>query len=332
MFHLFDARTADEVWRKAKAALDGDGSTFEQPGRGGPTREILHAALSIHDPRQRWITARLPAINPAFALAEVVWIVAGRNDSAFVNYFNPKLRNFSGTGATYHGAYGYRLRKQFGVDQLERAYHALSANPQSRQITLQLWDARVDLPNEQGQEAAADVPCNVLSMLKVRANALEWTQVMRSNDLYRGLPHNIVQFTMLQEIVAGWLELEVGAYHHVSDSLHYYLASKEFGIEPADTRLQEHTDSLACSKSISDAAFSELAKNVEAILDPTTSAKQLIHLVEISSLLPAFKNILCVLCADGARRRQDIDATTQLIACCSNPTYRQLFARWSSRF
>ena len=59
-------------------------------------------------------------------------------------------------------------------------------------------------------------------MLKVRDGALEWTQILRSNDVFRGLPYNFVQFTMMQEIMAGWLNLRVGSYNQLSDSLHIY--------------------------------------------------------------------------------------------------------------
>ena len=45
---------------------------------------------------------------------------------------------------------------------------------------------------------------------------------MRSNDIFRGLPYNFVQFTSMQEILAGWLKINVGSYNHVSDSLHIY--------------------------------------------------------------------------------------------------------------
>jgi len=75
-----------------------------------------------------------------------------------------------------------------------------------------------DFPDEEGRPASQDILCNVLSMLKIRDGRLEWTQVMRSNDLFRGVPYNFVQFTVLQEVIAGWLGLEVGAYDHVSDS------------------------------------------------------------------------------------------------------------------
>src|SRR5260370_4657761 len=221
MFRLFEGETADNVWCKI-------GETFRredlplQNSRGGEMRELLHSAICISDPRQRWIVSRKPALNVAFALAEVVWILTGRNDSAFLNYFNRQLPKFAGDGATYHGAYGHRLRSHFGIDQLERAYEVLRVKPTSRQVVLQIWDSKVDLPSGTGEEAGPDIPCNVLSLLKVRSDQLEWTQIMRSNDVFLGLPHNLVQFTTMQEVLAGWLGLGVGNYYHISDSLHLY--------------------------------------------------------------------------------------------------------------
>lgn len=78
-------------------------------------------------------------MNPAFAIAELVWIVSGRNDSAMLNYFNPILPRYAGRGHIYHGAYGHRMRKMFALDQLVRAYQVLSKKPESRQVTLQIW-------------------------------------------------------------------------------------------------------------------------------------------------------------------------------------------------
>ena len=61
-----------------------------------------------------------------------------------------------------------------------------------------------------GNPSAEDIPCNLSSLLKIRKNQLEWMQINRSNDIYRGLPYNIVQFTTLQELMASWLGIEVG--------------------------------------------------------------------------------------------------------------------------
>src|ERR1035438_8441117 len=189
MFRVFDGATADSVWQEMAELFRAGEFVAGQESRAGLTSEILHVAISIDNPRQRWVASRRPALNIAFALAEVVWIVHGRNDAAFLNYFNRELPNFAGHGPTYHGAYGYRLRRNHGYDQLERACQALKANPQSRQIVLQIWHAMHDFPDETGQAVAEDIPCNITSLLKVRGGRLEWLQVMRSNDLYRGLPY-----------------------------------------------------------------------------------------------------------------------------------------------
>lgn len=45
---------------------------------------------------------------------------------------------------------------------------------------------------------------------------------MRSNDVLFGMPCDFVQFTSMQEILAGWLDLDIGSYSHYSYSLHLY--------------------------------------------------------------------------------------------------------------
>jgi len=127
-------------------------------------------------------------LNPAFAIAEIVWIMNGRHDSEFLNRWNSRLPLFAGAGPRYDGAYGHRLRRHFGIDQIQRVCDALSTDRASRQAVLQIWDARTDLPAPDGTAASADVPCNVSSLLKVRGGRLQWTQIMRSNDVFLGLP------------------------------------------------------------------------------------------------------------------------------------------------
>src|SRR5689334_16561053 len=111
MFHVFDGKTADDAWQKLASAFREEGRAAQQVSRSGLTHEILRAAISIDDPRQRWVLSRQPSINPAFAIAEVVWILTGRNDAAFLNYFNRQLPSFAGHADIYHGAYGHRLRQ-----------------------------------------------------------------------------------------------------------------------------------------------------------------------------------------------------------------------------
>src|SRR5437773_2183491 len=179
--HLFEGTTADEAWLNAASKFKDPEVTHDQSSHGGQTQELLGAVFTIKNPRQRWVVSRQPALNPAFAIAEVVWIVSGRRDSAFLNYWNPKLPQFAGNAKRYHGAYGFRLRRYFGLDQLERAYQALLNNPDTRQVVLQIWDPSTDLPMEDGSPANPDIPCNICAFAKIRNRKLEWTQILRSN-------------------------------------------------------------------------------------------------------------------------------------------------------
>src|SRR5262249_46066683 len=157
-------------------------------------------------------------------------------------------------GPYYHGAYGFRLRRHYGLDQLDRACEALRRNPDGRQVVLQIWDPTLDLPHDDGSPQAPDIPCNLLSMLKGRGGKLEWVQVMRSNDLFRGMPYNFVQFTTLHEVMAGWLGVELGSYHQLSDSLHYYVDECNCFVDNPATCVMRNTDSLMLPREESEAA------------------------------------------------------------------------------
>jgi|SRR5665213_218103 len=337
MFRNFSGRTANEAWLALAEAfrptLIGErAEPSTQASRAGPTREILHAAISITDPVQRWVASRNPPLNPAFAVAEVIWILSGRNDSALPNYFNRELAKFAGKGLTYHGAYGHRLRKHFGIDQLDRAYHTLLQQPESRQAAMQIWDARYDLPLEDGRPVAEDIPCNMMSLLKIRSGSLEWTQILRSNDLFRGVPYNFIQFTTIQEIVAGWLGVKLGSYNQLSDSLHVY--ERDAALITASTSAvdEPNTDSLALPRADFDMVLPELAAKADTVTHDDVSTADLIRSATKSSLPTAYRNLLRLLCAEGARRRRDPEAVAEIMAGCGNLCLSGLFGRWLARW
>lgn len=329
---LFEGTTANEVWQTAFRVLKESPRARLQASRGGPTRELLHAAFSISDPRQRWIISRYPPLNPAFALAEVVWILNGSNDATFLNNWNTQLPQYAGTGASYHGAYGHRLRQHLGLDQLERAYYALRSNPDSRQVVLQLWDSRVDFPDESGKPVDPDIPCNIVSLLKLRDDKLEWMQVMRSNDLYRGTPYNFIQFTSLQEVVAGWLGAEPGPYVHLSDSLHLYQDDIEANVGAVKVPIEKNTDSLALSREESERVLATLYHDIVYLASPQLTGDDFNRKVASVHLPGAYQNIFLVMAAEAARRRDWVEFATGTKAQCSNPVLRQALERWWTRF
>ena len=56
----------------------------------------------------------------------------------------------------------------------------------------------------------------------IRHDKLYMFTNMRSNDVFSGLPHDVFSFTMLQEIMARALSVELGNYKHAVGSLHLY--------------------------------------------------------------------------------------------------------------
>ncbi|HEX5502233.1 MAG TPA: thymidylate synthase [Thermomicrobiales bacterium] len=342
-----EGASADDVWRQAAARVCAAGE--RQEGRGGATKEVLHAAFTIADPRQRVVFAR--PINPAFAIAEVLWILAGANDSEFLAFWNPRMRQFTDDAAphVFHGAYGYRLghrprlspgaaralrhpagRRAAGPDQLRRAVAALAESPASRQVVLQIWDAERDLPDPLPR--SRDVPCNIASHLLLRDGRLEWLQVLRSNDLVWGLPYNIIQFTTLQEVVAGWLGVDVGTYTQVSDSLHTY--ERHWGALEAVT-----TDPVVVPRNGADLrigpyeAWEEIfARLVDGAL-ALTRASSAAALLDIGATLadqpPAYAEWAALLTAEALRRRGYGEEAARVISA-AGPFWGASWRRWAA--
>lgn len=247
MAHLITAQTCDEAWRLAVDLMREQGvvETSRHFRKGqGETKEVLHVSINVKDPLQRIVFSR--PINPAFAMAEVIWIMAGSNSLDFIKPWNKTMEEFSDDGCALRGAYGFRLGSNildtkvmarlnlkkpmrddpisaFKFDQLHAALVALSDTPHSRQVVLQIWDSILDFPNPgYGTARSKDIPCNLMSHLLIRNGKLHWMQVMRSNDLVWGTPYNFIQWTSVQQIVAGWLGVGVGEFTLQVGSLHVY--------------------------------------------------------------------------------------------------------------
>jgi thymidylate synthase len=327
---LIEGETADEVWRSAATKFaNGDG--VSQPGRGGDVLELLHTCLVVRDPVERWVINRRPAMNPAFALAEVVWILTGRADSGFLNFWNPVLPRFAGRGPRYYGAYGERLRHRFGIDQIKCAYETLQSSPDSRQAVLQIWDAASDLPINSGEPRSDDIPCNICSLLKIRGGSLDWVQVMRSNDLVLGWPHNVIQFTTLQEMMSAWLRIPPGSYTHFSDSLHVYTMRPNELQESQTLELPRNSDRWSMPFRETMDVVEDIGRRMDVIRAHSADSTVIYQEGTCSYDCRAATNTLRLVAADAARRANMTDVSTALAADCDNELLRQLWRRWCDR-
>lgn len=188
--------------------------------RGMKTVEVLGAHLCLSEPRRRFVDlppVRIP--NPAFAVAEAVWILSG-SDEPWIYTYNQRLRSCADQGQLL-GAYGPRLRRwrsstERVVDQLDHVRRLLLREPDSRRAVIQLFDPGRDHPDH------GDVPCTLNYRFYLRDRRLHMHTTMRSQDAWLGFCYDIFTTTLIQELMAGWLGVEVGEYHHHIDSLHLY--------------------------------------------------------------------------------------------------------------
>lgn len=157
--------------------------------------------------------------NPFFHIMESLWMLAGREDVEFLTLFNKNMDSFTDDGETYHGAYGFRWRHTFGIDQLDLIVKELTELPNSRRAVLQIWSAEKDL-----NKTSKDIPCNDMVQFEIDQGVLNMNVFNRSNDMIWGAyGANAVQFSMLQEYIAGRLGVPVGVYNQISCNFHIYV-------------------------------------------------------------------------------------------------------------
>jgi thymidylate synthase len=237
---VFSGRNVNELYMLAMNAVgkDLDGrDVAHHPSRNGPMVEFMDPVTSVYwKPRERVLFDATRDCNPFLHFFESLWMLAGRNDLAFLTQFTKNMANFSDDGATLNGAYGHRWRHHFKTrwmepeqtpgegathhhedfDQLAWAIYELQQNPNSRRVVIQMWNG-----NE--NHNSKDIPCNTSVMWKLRHGVLDMTVTNRSNDMIWGCyGANAVHFSFLHEYVASSVGAKVGTYYQVSNSLHCY--------------------------------------------------------------------------------------------------------------
>lgn len=257
--HTITARNVNDAYRRGLALLMHRGTRV--PSRNGPVLRLAVPVTTVYrQPRERVLFDAQRNANPFFHLFESLWMLDGRHDVLTLAQFNPRMREFSDDGSIFHGAYGHRWRhwpmhayrngsatadkdlflntsglplwyiyttteqlqssgEYPGFDQLVQVIAMLRKNPQSRRAVISMWDPIRDLGAD-----SLDIPCNDTIKVSVTSGVLDIQVFCRSNDLVWGCyGANVVQFSMLQEYLAGMLDLPVGQYWQISCDFHAYL-------------------------------------------------------------------------------------------------------------
>ena len=208
--------TIDDLMRSAICQISQFGEDIN-PTKG-QAKEIFGVMLELTNPRAR-ISRTETKGKPFSCLGELLWYLAKRKDLEFIYYYIRAYKSYAEDGEIF-GGYGPRLFDWRGLNQIDNVVKLLRKKPDSRQAIVQLFDSYEIV------EAHKDIPCTCTLQFVIRQGKLHMFTNMRSNDVFVGLPHDVFCFTMIQEIIARSLSVEIGTYKHAVGSLHIYEKSK----------------------------------------------------------------------------------------------------------
>lgn len=208
--------------------------------RAGSVLVSPHPVITINrDPARRVLVSEKRDANPFFHLMESLWMLAGRNDLAWLAHYNKRMIEYSDDGGkTQPGAYGHRWRTYFGYDQLAAITNELKRNPESRRCVLSMWGPGhvEELAMEEGEanvivdcdlmsaiSGSKDVPCNTHAYFDMLGGHLNMTVCCRSNDIWWGAHGaNVVHFGFLLEYMAAMVGVPMGELRQFSNNYHLY--------------------------------------------------------------------------------------------------------------
>lgn len=206
-------KCADDLMHAAIKGLLGSQDRFTASKGAG--RELLGASFRLTNPRARLSRSEMRG-KVYSALGELFWCLAGSDDLAFIRHYISTYAEFSDDNKTIHGAYGPRLFGEGKQNQINNVLSLLRRKPGSRRAVIQILSSSDVLRD------GKDIPCTCTLQLVLRNSRLNLIAHMRSNDAYLGLPHDIFVFTMLQEMIARSLGVDIGFYQHMVGHLHLY--------------------------------------------------------------------------------------------------------------
>jgi thymidylate synthase len=199
-----------------------DNFDFESSPRGLKIKEKLGVQFRIKNPRDRLPYVKARNFSLSYFVAESIWYMSGNNSTDWISRYAPFWKNISDDGRTANSAYGARIFKSHPriadgeIIQWRYVKEELKRDPDSRRAVI-----HIRTPDD-SLYAVKDVPCTLSLQFFIRDSKLHLHVTMRSSDIILGLPYDVPAFTLMQEVLANELGVELGEYVHTSNSLHCY--------------------------------------------------------------------------------------------------------------
>jgi len=177
------------------------------------TKSIFNEGFYIENPSYRNIDTQYRKWKKDYAENEWNWYMSANPDATEIAKSAKIWLNMMNEDGTVNSNYGYQWNRG---NQIEYVVNELTKNPNSRRASISLYDAKENNLYER------DTICTYAINFMILHNKLNMSVLMRSNDLWYGFCNDQYCFSLLQEMIAQKLNVEVGTYYHFANNLHIY--------------------------------------------------------------------------------------------------------------
>ena len=199
----------------------------------GEVLELKRAISELRNPLSRYLNIPGRNNNIFASIAETFWVLAGRsNVDGWLESFIPRATLYTNENShDWYIAYGKQIYRD---GQLASVITRLKESVHTRQAVLSIFDSSKEtvqsLVNNLGTTESKDLSCNNILYFSTdnTGKNLDLHVCNRSNDIiYGAYAINVFEFTVLQELVAAAVGLDLGVYSVYHNNLHVYCADEQ---------------------------------------------------------------------------------------------------------
>ena len=206
-------KTANEAFHDLYWRIVRDGVDF------AGTKALFNVGFELEVPNANAILDRKVKRNWSYTYAEAEWqwyLSGDRNISKLGELYGkvPAIwKRMANEHDLVNSNYGWQWMRE---DQLSKVINILRDEKDTRQAAISIYDGKEMHMYEH------DTPCTYAVQFTIIDGLLCMSVYMRSNDLWYGFCNDQYQFSLLQELVASMLGIEIGWYYHHAHNMHLY--------------------------------------------------------------------------------------------------------------
>jgi len=173
-------------------------------------------------------------------LHEVLWYLSGENHIRNLRKHTKIWDAWADEDGNLETAYGYYWRhfpsaqknknsewEVREVDQIQYVIDEIKRNPYSRRLIVTAW--------EPGNATTSKLPpCHYTYAFNVNNGKLNCHLTQRSGDIALGIPFNLAAYSLLTQVIAQQVGLELGEFAHTIIDAHIYVGEKGTETEKYD--------------------------------------------------------------------------------------------------